>query len=172
MNVEQLGISAERGRELAVEMGQFGLGVGERALEFVAAPVGLAHKAQDLLFGGDGAGGGDSACFGGNSTEQGDRARSGFPAQPVVVATQQLHRGDVAANTHLAQGGAVRSSERGEFFLGHSQICEPLLDEVDEALGSFFGHGHNREAISVHQVCPHWGLQWGQVSVLISRVVS
>lgn len=171
MNIGFLAVGAERGGELAVEMGEFGLGISEGALQFVAAPVGLAHKAQDFFVRGDRAGGGDGACFHGDSAEQDYRAGSGFPAQSVVVAAQQFYGRDVAAQPHLAQSGAVRSSERGEFFLGHSQIRKPLLHEVDESLGSFFGRGHSREAISVRQVCPHWGLQWGQVSVLISRVV-
>ncbi len=171
MNIGLLVVSAERGGELAVEMGEFGLGLREGALEFVAASVGLAHKAQHLYVRGDRPGGRDGARFDGDSAEQDYRAGSGFPAQSVVVAPQQFYGRDVAAQPHLAQSGAVRSAERGEFFLGHSQIRKPLLHEVDESLGSFFGHGHSREAISVRQVCPHWGLRWGQVSVLISRVV-
>lgn len=172
MSTGLLNVSAERGGELAVQMGQFGLGLGKGALKFGAASVGLADKAQDFFVSGDRAGGGDGAGFDGDSAEQDDRAGSGFPTQSVVVASQQFHRGDVAADPHFAQCGAVRSSKGGEFFLGHSQICEPLLHKIDEALGSFFGHGHSREAISALQVCPHWGFRWGQVSVSISRVVS
>lgn len=172
MSTGLLAVGAERGGELAVQMGEFGLGVGEGELKFVAAPVGLTDKAQDFFVRGDRCGGGDGAGFHGDSAEQDDRAGSGFPTQSVVVASQQFHRGDVAADPHFTEGGAVRSSEGGEFFLGHSQICEPLLHEIDEAFGSFFGHGHSREAISALQVCPHWGFQWGQVSVLISKVVS
>lgn len=172
MSIGLLAVGAERGGELAAQMGEFGLRVAEGALQFVAAPVGLMNKAQDFFVRSDRAGGGDGAGFHGDSAEQDDRAGSGFPSQPVVVASQQFHRGDVAADPHFAQGGAIGSSEGGKFFLGHSQICEPLLDEVDEAFGSFFGHGHSREAISAPQVCPHWGFQWGQVSVRISKVVS
>jgi hypothetical protein len=169
--MSSLGGVAQRG-ELPAQVFTFGHRGREMFHQLVGAAVGLTCQPAGLVVGGD-----PGRCIGGDgllrgAAQQRHRRRTSFPSQRVVVA-QQLCDGKgflLGPAAQLAQRRAVRAAAGGEFFLSDTQISEALVDKVDQALRSIFGHSHSREAISPPLGCPHSVRDCRQMSAPIPRV--
>lgn len=146
--MSSLGALAQGG-QLASQVFAFGGGRREVFGQLVRPAVGLTCQADDLV------GVCDSGCFIGGgllggAAQQRHSGRAAFPSQRVVVA-QQFGHGQgflLGSAAQLAQSGTVRAAAGGEFFLRKAEVGEALVDKVDEAFGSIFGHGHGGDAIT------------------------
>lgn len=154
-NALQVSLFGGRG----IQVGSEFVGVA-RSLTNKSAGLGIRAQTGRLLF----------LTLHGPRSEQGARARTTFPAKKIVVVKHHRHgqRLLIGSGKEFRERLASRSAFCGQLLVGHTQVAQPLVDEVLHAgralfghgdvlgsLGTFFGHGHSREAISGDKNCPH-----------------